>query len=644
MNSKKRPNDTLKRMEALQEYEVPSYTNDELGLQFDTTAERLQHIHIHQVADRRSDFLSDADFEGPIKDALKKVRLGKNPTELLKVAYPDQRTSFSKQSSDTLNELLDELRRRKWCPDKVQACRRLLDLVAYSVLREGGLKQKHGTKKPPYDPRSRSFTEPFFDCYDDLHGILPNGNAVFNHSVLKTAWRTLFEDQLELARSNFEVWSNSFDVLLLFVGLLSGVIATFVTSFNLDQGSRAAQAVISGYRIALILTLIAGGIALRERYILTGLSGIAVRSEKQNAAKRLPERLLKHVRSVAFARERVPAMLFASAQLLLLAIIVFVAAFLTGIVAPPNNTDGDWVSFGIGLAIIIGAIFTASVLLSDVAESCWSALARRWTACIRSFANRKTPTTSTPSELPSHNGEQTPAWEKNTIGSGAEWVAFFQMSAGIDSSVRSKRVGAAVYRTLAAHCPRDFEQVHLIADAIRNLIALGAHPLLSDLLDCAVLVYDRKLSSERIWREVDQSSREVARNLKLNKDNKLAEQVRAATKLFQFPTDSLRGTDIRYVLTRLLASTEPSCSFLPEPPSLGRKRNVVMKMYTALRNQAKGNKHAMFFLAINDVHPDEHLTLSIWSVRRLACDVHMLRRTSLWYVLFAFAAPAGILD
>ncbi|KAE8232868.1 hypothetical protein CF326_g2094 [Tilletia indica] len=644
MNSKKRADDTLKRMEALREYEVPSHTNDDLGIQIDTSAERLHQIHIRQAAGRRSDLLSDADFEGPIKDALKKVRLGQNPTELLKVAYPDQRTSFSKQSSDTLNDLLDELRRRKWSPDKVQACRRLLDLVAYSVLREGGLRQTHGTKKPPYDPRSSSFAELFADCYDDPHGILPNGNAVFNHSVLKSAWRTLFEDQLELAQSNFAVWSNSFDVLLLFVGLLSGVIATFVTSFNLDQGSRGSQAVIAGYRIALILTLIAGGIALRERYVLTGLSGIAVRSERQNAAKRLPDRLLKHVRSVALARERVPKMLFASAQLLLLAIIVFVAAFLTGIVAPPNNTDGDWVSFGIGLAIVIGALFTASVLLSDVTESNWSALARGWTICVNYFAKSKTTPASTPSQLPSHNREQKPAWDRHTIGSGAEWVAFFQLSAGIDSTVRSKRVGAAVFRTLTAHCPQNFEQVNLIADAIRNLIALGAHSLLSDLLDCAILVYDRKLSSERTWREVDQSSREAIRTLRLNNDTKLAEQVRAATKLFQFPTDSLRGTDIRYVLTRLLGSTEPSCSFVPESPSLGRKRNVVMKMYAALRNQAKGSKHIVFFLAINDVPPDEHLTLSTWSVRRLACDVHMLRRTSLWYVLLAFTAPAGILD
>ncbi|CAD6888949.1 unnamed protein product [Tilletia laevis] len=618
------------RLKALKGYESSAYTDDYLGLTYVTTWERLKHINKGLITD-----VDIVDIENCIKGALAKNTLT-NPTELLKVGYPDQRSSFADQTSDKLQNVLDTIQRKSNWPDsKRKKCRQLLELVAYSVLRESGLKQKHGNDLPLYDPRSKSSTDFFLDCYDKATSIDPQGNAVLNHFFLTSAWQALFEDQLELARSDFALWTPSFDVLLLFVGLLSAVIASFVTSFNPDKGAQAAQAAIAGYRIALLLALIAGVIALRERYVLTALSATTIRSKNQNAAGPLPARLMTFKHSVAIAQGRVPSMLFLSTQLLLLAIVVFVAAFLASIVAPSNKTGGDWASFGITLALAFAAIAAASVSWTTehtnsspslLLKTCWSALERGWNTLAKYLPWSKT-TPSPDSEQIAMYRQDSPMYRQDSL---IQWAAFFDIAARIESQDRSERIGAAVCRTLVAHCPQNSEHANLIAHAIHNLLALGSQSMLRDLLNCAVLVYDRNLSDKQIWSEVDHSSREAARRLKVTGDARLAEQVRVAAKLFRLPANASEGADLRYMLAKMLTSTEPSCSLRPVSDLLGRKRNVVMKLYTMLRNQKEGARHAIFFLAISDVPLDEHVCLSTWGLRRLAWDVHMLRRTDLW--------------
>ncbi|KAL9936612.1 hypothetical protein V8E36_004680 [Tilletia maclaganii] len=601
---------------ALTRFKEPDWTDEELGLHLDTTLARVRLYAQRRIAQEQKEAEDGSDVHDAVLLKLKDADTDdffldfyfNNPTEILQQGYvTDYRGTkdlysskgIRKPPSDFINKLLVGLRARHWTEADILAFHSLLDIVAYSVLRESGLSQARGISKPPYDPRWKRSRDWQNRCYDnEFHPYRP---VRLDTPTATNAWQALFEDQLELARPEVEV------------GLLSSVLASFVTSASGEETSAGDQAATAGYRISLLLTLTTGVVSLRVRSGLSRLNRtaapVATREEKAKAKSTLATKLLEYCQRVGSARREAPLLLSVSAIILQIAIFLFLASFVTGIRAQ-STTPGDNATFGVTLILTVAcAAFLAWTLWDGLAhlsvfsggqiDTFLRALCGVWTNAARyiiELLKRR------PLDLPTFARKQ-----KLDLISRSESLTFFRLAAGVDQKDRADLVGAAVYQTLVEHCPDIYSpSTSVIPEGIQNLVRLGCRPMQTDIINCAIVMFDRDFGDPGAFSQLDDACRLMAINLKFAGEKTLADQASAAAALFRAKAPEYEGSNLR-------------------SPAI--------------------------FQAISDVPADEHLAFELWNLRRFAWDVHMRRRMDLWTTLkrperlFArFVKPCGHKD
>ncbi|KAK0542767.1 hypothetical protein OC846_006642, partial [Tilletia horrida] len=264
----------------------PSKLSDEdLALHLDTTMDRIRHYaqgvrHIEYEivlsSLQHAEKVHTDDFFLSFN----------NPTTLLARGYrgtpaPVQNAAgsrYPRPQNDYASEVEEYFRKQDWEETSLKILRSLLDRAVFSVSRETA-QDGIGEVAPAADADLEKWFRDRLEENNPSHpdatkkdGIRKEESQYLDDPKAVDAWEAIFEDQLELARSQLAVWVQGFDTLLLFVGLLSAVIANFVTTYDPKTVTHKTQATTAGYRLSLFLTLVAGVIALRMRAILTRLN------------------------------------------------------------------------------------------------------------------------------------------------------------------------------------------------------------------------------------------------------------------------------------------------------------------------------------------------------------------------------------